>query len=111
MKAHGGKTMFKHMLMGATVLGALSLAACGTTPTERGLTGAGIGAATGAVIGGVTGGDVGTGAVVGGVVGGVIGATTTKDDIDIGDPPWKKDCYERQRRGERINCDRPPRRR
>lgn len=98
--------MLKQILMAASILAALSVAACGTTPTERGLTGAGIGAATGAVIGGVTGGS--TGAVVGGVVGGVVGAVTTKDDIDIGDPPWKKSCRERQRRGERINCDRRP---
>jgi hypothetical protein len=103
--------MHKRMLMSATILAALTLGACGTTPTERGLTGAGIGAATGAVIGGVTGGDAGTGAVIGGVVGGVVGATTTKDDIDIGDPPWKRDCRERQRRGERVRCDRAPRRR
>jgi osmotically inducible lipoprotein OsmB len=101
--------MFRTALMGAAMLGALSLAACGTTPTERGLTGAGIGAATGAVIGGVTGGDVGTGAVVGGVVGGAVGALTTKDEIDIGDPPWKKSCKERQRRGEKISCKHKPR--
>jgi hypothetical protein len=101
--------MLKQMLMGATFFAALTLGACGTTPGERGLSGAGIGAATGAVIGGVTGGDIGTGAVVGGVVGGVIGATTTKDDIDIGDPPWKKRCYERRRNGERVDCRRPPR--
>jgi len=102
--------MFGTTLMAATMLAALSLGACGTTPGERGLTGAGIGAATGAVIGGVTGGDVGTGAVVGAVVGGVIGATTTKDDIDIGDPPWKKSCRERQRRGENISCKHKPKR-
>lgn len=102
--------MFRTSLLAATMLAAFSLAACGTTPTERGLTGAGIGAATGAVIGGVTGGSVGTGAVVGAVVGGAIGATTTKDDIDIGDPPWKKSCKERQRRGEHISCKKRPRR-
>ena len=101
--------MFRTSLMAATMFAALSLGACGTTPGERGLTGAGIGAATGAVIGGVTGGSVGTGAIVGGVVGGVIGATTTKDDIDIGDPPWKKSCKERQHRGERVDCSRRPR--
>ncbi len=101
--------MFRTSLKAATILAALSLAACGTTPGERGLTGAAIGAAAGAVVGGVAGGNVGTGAVVGGVVGGVIGATTTKDEIDIGDPPWKKSCLERQRKGERIDCSKRPR--
>ena len=101
--------MLRTSLLTATVFAALSVTACGTTPTERGLTGAGIGAATGAIIGGVTGGSVGTGAVVGGVVGGAVGALTTKDDIDIGDPPWKKSCLERQRRGERIDCKTRPR--
>ncbi len=100
--------MFKQMLMGATVLAALSLGACGTTPGERGLTGAGIGAAGGAIIGAAAG-SAGTGAIIGGVAGGGIGATTTKDDIDIGDPPWKKRCYERRRNGERVDCSRPPR--
>jgi hypothetical protein len=102
--------MHKQLLMSATILAALSLGACGTTPTERGLTGAGLGALGGAAIGSISG-DAGTGAVIGGVVGGIVGATTTKDDIDIGDPPWKRDCRERQRRGERVNCDRRPRRR
>ena len=102
--------MLKSTLMAATIVAAFGIAACGTTPTERGITGAGLGAATGAVIGGVTGGDVGTGAVVGGVVGGVVGAVTSPDDIYLGEPIWKKRCYERQRRGERVDCRKPPRR-
>ena len=101
--------MPRTILLAATMLATLTMAACGTSPTDRGLTGAGIGAATGAVIGGVTGGSVGTGAVIGAVAGGVIGATTTKDDINLGDPPWKKSCKERQRRGENISCKKKPR--
>jgi hypothetical protein len=101
--------MFKTILMTATMLAALSLGACGTTPTDRGLSGAGLGALGGAAVAGVTGGSIGTGAVIGAVAGGVIGATTTKDDIDIGDPPWKKSCRERQRRGEHISCRHRPR--
>lgn len=96
--------MIRIPLLALAALAALSLSACGTSQTDRGLSGAGIGAATGAVIGGVTGGSVGTGAVVGAVVGGVVGVTTTKDDINLGKPIWKKSCRDRQRSGERISC-------
>lgn len=61
----------------------LLLAACGNTPTERGLSGAGIGAGVGAVGSAVTGGSPWTGAVIGGVVGGATGAMTDKDDINL----------------------------
>lgn len=55
----------------------LSLAACGSDPGTRALTGGAIGAGSGAVIGSVTPiGPLG-GAVVGGVGGAVIGAATT----------------------------------
>jgi hypothetical protein len=97
-------------MFAAATFAALSLSACGTSQTDRGLSGAGIGAATGAVIGGVTGGSIGTGAVIGGVVGGVVGATTTKDDINLGKPIWKKSCRDRQRDGERISCKKNSRR-
>lgn len=53
-----------------------SLAACGSDPGTRALTGGAIGAGSGAVIGSVTPiGPIG-GAVVGGVGGAVIGAAT-----------------------------------
>lgn len=61
----------------------LSLSACGNTPTERGLSGAGIGAGAGAVGSALTGGSPWTGAVIGGVVGGATGALTDKDDINL----------------------------
>jgi hypothetical protein len=102
--------MIRTHVLAVAALAALSLSACGTSQTDRGLSGAGIGAATGAVIGGVTGGSVGTGAVVGAVVGGVVGATTTKDDINLGKPIWKKSCRDRQRDGERISCKKKSRR-
>lgn len=53
-----------------------SLAACGTTPTQRGLSGAAIGAGGGAAIGAATGGNPLTGALIGGVAGGATGALT-----------------------------------
>lgn len=55
---------------------ALGLAACGTSPGERGVTGGLLGAGTGAAIGAATGGNVGTGALIGGGVGAVGGAVT-----------------------------------
>jgi osmotically inducible lipoprotein OsmB len=72
------------------VVATFALAACGSTPGERGLTGAGIGAATGAVVGLASGGlSVLAGALIGTAAGGTIGAVTTRDQIDLGDPPWR----------------------
>ncbi len=68
---------------------ALLLAACGTRPEERGITGAGLGAAGGAILGAVTGLSVLDGALIGTAVGGVAGLFTDKDDLDIGDPFWE----------------------
>ena len=70
--------------------GAVSLAGCGTTPTERGVSGAGIGASAGAIIGAVTGLSVLEGAVLGAVGGGLTGAITKPSQINMGDPAWKK---------------------
>ncbi len=61
----------------------LMLSACGNTPTERGLSGAGIGAGVGAVGSALTGGSPWTGAAIGGVVGGATGAMTDRDDINL----------------------------
>jgi osmotically inducible lipoprotein OsmB len=66
-----------------TIGSVLVLAGCGNSPTERGLSGAGIGAGAGAVGSALTGGSPWTGAVIGGVVGGATGALTDKDDINL----------------------------
>ena len=66
------------------VTAALSLAACGNSPGQRGLSGAGIGAGVGAVGSTLVGGSPWTGAAIGAVAGGATGALTDKDDIDIG---------------------------
>ncbi len=63
----------------------LALSACGTTKTERAVSGSAIGGGVGLVGSAVTGGDPLTGAVIGGVTGGVVGAVTDKDDINLGD--------------------------
>lgn len=72
---------------------AVVLTGCGTTPTERGTSGAGIGAAAGAVVGAVTGLTVVQGAVLGAVAGGATGALTKKDQVDLGEPAWKQNSY------------------
>ncbi len=69
----------------AVVAMVLLLAACGTTRTERALSGGGIGAGVGAAGAALTGGDAVTGAVVGGAAGAATGALTDKEDIDLGD--------------------------
>lgn len=70
-------------------LAMMSLVACGTTKSDRALSGAGIGAGVGAVAGAVTGGGIGTGAVVGWVVGGAAGALINKKNINLGKPVWE----------------------
>lgn len=63
-----------------------ALAACGSNPTERGLTGAGIGAAIGTAGAYITQNDLGPAAVGGALVGAAVGAATTEDQIDLGRP-------------------------
>jgi len=68
----------------------LGLSACGSTPGDRALSGAGIGAAAGAVIGAPFGAP-GIGAAVGAAAGGAIGAATTSSQVDLGKPVWRQD--------------------
>lgn len=65
------------------------LAACGTSKTDRALSGAGIGAGIGAIGSAATGGSLGTGALIGGAVGAAGGALTDKKDINLGKPVWR----------------------
>ena len=77
--------------LGCVLVGlSLALAACGETKEDRGVTGAGLGAAAGAILGAVTGLSVLQGALIGTAVGGAAGLLTDKEDLDIGDPVWKK---------------------
>lgn len=74
----------------ATVLcAALLLGACGTSKTDRAVSGGAIGAGAGAAIGGVTGGSALGGALLGGAAGAAAGALTDKDDVNLGKPAWK----------------------
>jgi hypothetical protein len=68
----------------------LGLAACGSSPGDRALSGAGIGAAAGAAGGALTGGSPVAGALIGGAGGAAIGGLTDKHDFDLGKPVWKR---------------------
>lgn len=67
----------------------LLLSACGTDPTDRALSGAGIGAATGAVVGAVTPLTPAGGALLGAAIGGGAGALTSPSQVDLGRPVWR----------------------
>jgi osmotically inducible lipoprotein OsmB len=69
----------------------LILAACGSSTTDRALSGGGIGAAAGAGTAAVTGGSPVTGGLLGGAAGAATGALTDEDDINLGDPFWNRD--------------------
>lgn len=68
----------------------LALAGCGTSKTDRALSGAGIGAGVGAGTAAVTGGSVLGGAAIGGAGGAAAGALTDEKDLDLGKPLWKR---------------------
>ena len=73
----------------AATLSLLALGACGTSTTDRALSGAAIGAGSGAVGGAVLGASPVTGALIGGAVGAAAGALTDSDDVDLGRPIWR----------------------
>ena len=68
----------------------LGLSACGSTPGDRALSGAGLGAAAGAVIGAPFGAP-GIGAAIGAAAGGATGALTTPSQVDLGRPVWRQE--------------------
>ncbi|HEX2478082.1 MAG TPA: hypothetical protein VHK45_02310 [Geminicoccaceae bacterium] len=77
-------------LSALTAMG-LVLAACGSSTTDRALSGGGIGAAAGAGTAAVTGGSPVTGGLLGGAAGAAIGGLTDEDDLNLGDPIWDRD--------------------
>ncbi|MCR6631732.1 MAG: hypothetical protein NVV74_17725 [Magnetospirillum sp.] len=66
------------------------LSACGSTTTDRALSGGGIGAGVGAGTAAVTGGNVLGGAAIGGAGGAAAGALTDENDVNLGKPLWKR---------------------
>ena len=77
--------------LSALAILALVLAACGSSTTDRAISGAGIGAAAGAGTAAVTGGSPVTGGLLGGAAGAATGALTDEDDVNLGDPIWNRD--------------------
>jgi osmotically inducible lipoprotein OsmB len=77
-------------LSALAILG-LILAGCGSSKTDRAISGGGIGAAAGAGTAAVTGGNPVTGGLLGGAAGAATGALTDKDDVNLGDPVWNRD--------------------
>lgn len=74
----------------ALIVAAVLVAGCGSTPEDRGISGAGLGAAGGAIVGALSSVSIFHGALIGAVVGGVAGVVTDKDTIDLGEPAWKR---------------------
>ena len=70
------------------VVSLLGVAACGSSTSDRALSGGGIGAGVGAVGGALVGAPLG-GALIGGALGAGAGALTEQDQIDLGKPVWK----------------------
>jgi peptidoglycan hydrolase-like protein with peptidoglycan-binding domain len=79
-----------YRLASAMVIVAFTVAGCGNTTEERGISGAGIGAGAGALLGAVTGMSVLNGALIGAAAGGLTGVLTDESQINLGDPAWKK---------------------
>ncbi len=75
-------------LMSLTVAALLSLNACGSSTSDRAISGAGIGAGIGAVGGLLIGAPL-KGAAIGAAIGAGTGAVTDEDKIDLGKPAWK----------------------
>ena len=79
----------KRILLSATAAVALlGLAACGSSTSDRALSGGAIGAAAGAVGGVLVGAPI-AGAAVGAAVGAGVGALTDEDELDLGTPWWR----------------------
>ena len=76
----------KRILLAGVLL--LSLGACGTTATDRALSGGAIGAGVGAVGGYLLGSPV-EGALIGGAVGAGTGVLTDPDRVNLGRPIWR----------------------
>jgi osmotically inducible lipoprotein OsmB len=75
-------------VLAATLL--LALAACGSSTMDRGLSGGAIGAGVGAAGSAATGGSALGGAALGGAVGAATGVLTDEDDVDLGEPVWRR---------------------
>jgi hypothetical protein len=78
----------KTMTIASAFVLAVGVSACGTTQSDRALTGAGLGAGAGA-LGGAALGHPLAGALIGGAGGAAAGALTNHNDVNFGKPIWK----------------------
>ncbi len=69
--------MIRIVRLAVVLGGVLSVAACGSDPGTRAVTGGLLGAGAGAAVGGATGGNAGTGSLIGAGAGAIGGAATT----------------------------------
>lgn len=76
-------------LIVAGVLTLIGLTGCGSTTSDRALSGAGIGAGAGAVGAAITGGNPAAGAFIGGAAGAAAGGLTKEKDVNLGKPWWR----------------------
>jgi osmotically inducible lipoprotein OsmB len=82
------KIMTRIALAASLALALLALGACGSSTSDRAISGGGIGAGAGAIGGWLLGAPV-EGALIGGAVGAGAGALTDKDQINLGKPVWR----------------------
>lgn len=83
----GGDVKMKRIFLAISLL-LLPLAACGTSTSDRAISGGGIGAGAGA-LGGLLVGAPLEGALIGGALGAGTGALTKPSQVDLGKPIWK----------------------
>lgn len=82
------KRLFGAAAAMALLTAGLGVSACGSSTSDRALSGGAIGAGAGAVGGAMMGAPV-TGAVIGGAAGAATGAMTDEDQINLGKPAWR----------------------
>ena len=80
----------KSLTLAVASVALLGLAGCGTSKSDRAISGAGIGAAAGGAAGALSGGNVLGGALLGGAAGGAGGYLTDPDDVNLGRPLWQR---------------------
>jgi osmotically inducible lipoprotein OsmB len=71
------------------VVAGILLSGCGTSPGDRGLSGAGIGAAGGAAVGAMVGAPL-AGAAIGAGAGALTGMATSPSNVNLGKPVWEQ---------------------
>ncbi|WP_414656096.1 YMGG-like glycine zipper-containing protein [Ferrovibrio sp.] len=87
-RAVGTRAAGKGLAGAAGLAAMLVLGACGSSTSDRALSGGAIGAGAGAVGGALVGHPV-EGAVLGGAAGAGTGALTNKNQINLGKPWWR----------------------